>query len=92
MRHAEESVWKSHGSHVVRAKTPGNLYEISGLVQDAEYVFRFTAQNEAGSGDPIEITARTHSGSHDEYNTANSLSLLSGAALLLSLLSFLMSF
>uniref|UniRef100_A0A914Z3L8 Ig-like domain-containing protein n=1 Tax=Panagrolaimus superbus TaxID=310955 RepID=A0A914Z3L8_9BILA len=88
LRHAEEHIWKSHGSHVVRTKVPDNLYEISGLVQDAEYVFRFTAQNEAGSGDPLQLTARTHSGSHEEYNSANLFSLSYGVALLLSVAWF----
>uniref|UniRef100_A0A7E4VGR6 Fibronectin type III domain protein n=1 Tax=Panagrellus redivivus TaxID=6233 RepID=A0A7E4VGR6_PANRE len=74
LHRAEESVWKSHGSHVVRTKNPENLYEITGLVQNAEYVFRFSAQNEAGSGDSIEITARTHSEHHEEltaFSTCN---------------------
>uniref|UniRef100_A0AC35F0J8 Fibronectin type-III domain-containing protein n=1 Tax=Panagrolaimus sp. PS1159 TaxID=55785 RepID=A0AC35F0J8_9BILA len=85
LRHAEEQVWKSHGSHVVRTKVPNNLYEISGLVQDAEYVFRFTAQNEAGSGDPLQLTAKTHSGNHEEYNSANTFSFSFGIAFLLSI-------
>ena len=79
----EEHIWKAHGSHVIRARSPNNLYEIHGLVQDAEYVFRFTALNEAGSGDPIEITARTQSGKH--HNSAMGVNLFSSMVLLFSL-------
>ena len=83
----EEHIWKAHGSHVIRARSPNDLYEIHGLVQDAEYVFRFTAMNEAGSGDPIEITARTQSARHHNaamsVNLSNCMILLFGLILLL---------
>ncbi|KAE9554432.1 hypothetical protein FO519_002360 [Halicephalobus sp. NKZ332] len=84
----EEHIWKAHGSHVIRTRSFNNLYEIHGLVQDAEYVFRFTAMNEAGAGDSIEITARTQSGKYGR-NSAMSMNSLTSVTLLLGLILLL---
>ncbi|CAJ0583893.1 unnamed protein product, partial [Mesorhabditis spiculigera] len=55
----ENGVWEAQGNKFSRTKTDNNLYEITGLRMDTDYIFRFKAINEAGEGDMVEVTART---------------------------------
>uniref|UniRef100_F1KWP5 Neural cell adhesion molecule 2 n=1 Tax=Ascaris suum TaxID=6253 RepID=F1KWP5_ASCSU len=54
-----EKTWRTHGSRLTTPAMKNSVYEVRGLRQNTEYVFRLTAQNEAGSSDPVILIAKT---------------------------------
>uniref|UniRef100_A0A914SIU4 Ig-like domain-containing protein n=1 Tax=Parascaris equorum TaxID=6256 RepID=A0A914SIU4_PAREQ len=71
-------------SNVVTVKN--SIYEVRGLRQNTEYVFRLTAQNEAGSSDPVILIAKTlekEETQEDNKRVSNTATANSSAVLLI---------
>ncbi|VDK89706.1 unnamed protein product [Litomosoides sigmodontis] len=54
-------IWLAHAVKIAVHLNKNGLYEIGGLRQGTTYVFRFTAENEAGVGDPVTLAVKTTS-------------------------------
>ncbi|VDN90219.1 unnamed protein product [Brugia pahangi] len=55
-------VWFAHAVKMNVHLNKDGLYEIGGLRQGTTYIFRFTAENEAGIGDTVTVAVKTTSG------------------------------
>lgn len=57
----DNRVWFAHAVKMDVHLSQNGLYEIGGLRQGTTYIFRFTAQNEAGIGDTVAVAVKTTS-------------------------------
>uniref|UniRef100_A0A1I8A3Y7 Ig-like domain-containing protein n=1 Tax=Steinernema glaseri TaxID=37863 RepID=A0A1I8A3Y7_9BILA len=81
---SEDAVWGNHGTSTTVPKNSKDLYEVVGLLEDTEYVFRFFGVNAAGSGNAMTVTVRTlNDAVYDQHKDA---SRYSGISMLLVLL------
>ena len=46
----DDGFWKSHGGRVLKEKSKDNLYEVKGLREDTDYVFKFRQISDVGFG------------------------------------------
>ncbi|KAK0397079.1 hypothetical protein QR680_001971 [Steinernema hermaphroditum] len=73
---SEDSVWQTQGTSSTVTKNSNNLYEITGLLENTEYVFRFAGVNAAGSGDAMTVTVRTLSDVvYDEQKSSHNIGI-----------------
>ncbi|VDK48006.1 unnamed protein product [Anisakis simplex] len=54
-----EQIWRTQATRLTTPTMSDDVYEVKGLRHDTNYVFKLSAQNEAGSSDPAIIIART---------------------------------
>ncbi|PAV91265.1 hypothetical protein WR25_09202 [Diploscapter pachys] len=66
----DDGFWKSHGGRVLREKTKNNLYEVKGLREATDYVFKFRQISDVGFGDSIVLTASTYDENSDSVDSA----------------------
>uniref|UniRef100_A0A914XM74 Uncharacterized protein n=1 Tax=Plectus sambesii TaxID=2011161 RepID=A0A914XM74_9BILA len=75
-----EAVWAKEGRVKHLEKSDDDVYEIEGLRPATEYVFRFQAVNQAGWGEPVEITAETSEVNPSDDDATDGASALSSTA------------
>uniref|UniRef100_A0A0N5BLC3 Ig-like domain-containing protein n=1 Tax=Strongyloides papillosus TaxID=174720 RepID=A0A0N5BLC3_STREA len=64
--------WSLFGQRQVFNATHDGDYKIHGLRQNTSYLFRFTAVNAAGTGNPFIVTAKTSSDPYHKYDSSSS--------------------
>ncbi|CAG9538037.1 unnamed protein product, partial [Cercopithifilaria johnstoni] len=57
----DNRVWLAHAVKMNVHLSKDGLYEVGGLRQGTTYLFRFTAENEAGIGDSVTLAVKTNS-------------------------------
>ncbi|VDN05874.1 unnamed protein product [Thelazia callipaeda] len=57
----DNRIWFTHAIKMDVHLNEDGLYEIGGLHQGTTYIFRFTAENEAGTGETVTVTMKTTS-------------------------------
>ncbi|CEF60530.1 Immunoglobulin subtype domain and Fibronectin,type III domain and Immunoglobulin-like domain and Immunoglobulin I-set domain and Immunoglobulin-like fold domain-containing protein [Strongyloides ratti] len=65
--------WSLFGQRQLFNVTHDGMYKIHGLRQNTSYLFRFTAVNAAGTGNPFIVTAKTSSDHHHKYESSSSI-------------------
>ncbi|RCN52575.1 immunoglobulin domain protein [Ancylostoma caninum] len=85
-----DSFWNDHGIKHKRSKSPSGLYEITGLLQASEYVFKIRQFSEAGEGPSVILRATTHEDTDlkQELSSSRSYSWFSALTTLLITLLF----
>uniref|UniRef100_A0A915PNU2 Uncharacterized protein n=1 Tax=Setaria digitata TaxID=48799 RepID=A0A915PNU2_9BILA len=81
-------VWFAHAVKMDVHLNENGLYEIGGLRQGTTYIFRFTAENEAGIGDTVTVAVKTTSKIKPSMLTQSALSPLQQLTLITSFLYF----
>ncbi|VDM55233.1 unnamed protein product [Angiostrongylus costaricensis] len=73
--------WNDYGVKQKRQKSRSGLYEISGLLKDADYIFKFRRLSEAGEGPSVLLRARTNKDKLLVHDVKNSRQVSSSSAL-----------
>uniref|UniRef100_A0A0N4ZAC3 Ig-like domain-containing protein n=1 Tax=Parastrongyloides trichosuri TaxID=131310 RepID=A0A0N4ZAC3_PARTI len=71
------SGWSLFGQRRVYNVSQDGVYKIHGLRQNTSYLFRFTAVNAAGTGNPFIITAKTSSDPINKFESSSSFNGIS---------------
>ncbi|EYB96878.1 hypothetical protein Y032_0146g2555 [Ancylostoma ceylanicum] len=86
-----DSFWNDHGTKHKRSKSSSGLYEITGLLQASEYVFKIRQFSEAGEGPSVILRATTHEDADLKQELSSSRSSSWFAALSTLLITLLFS-
>ncbi|KHJ98048.1 immunoglobulin domain protein [Oesophagostomum dentatum] len=87
-----DGFWNEYGIKHKRSKSVSGLYEITGLLQGSEYIFKIRQFSEAGEGPAVVLRATTDEdvAVKEELSSSRSPSSSSAAVLLLSTVHFIL--